>query len=516
MPPINGALPELIYQFPTAQDVPASLFPTFILDWSVDVDTAQFSNAASRITLITLLNLSTGQTVGTNYLAYDAKNRRVTLQPIATLSANQEYRFIVSKGVLDTYGRKSQYHYDWTFTTAVSSVSSVLLISPSDQSTQNSFPTFTWAVATGATGINYQYQLAADTSFVGPIIDTLVNPNYYTPGTIPPDQATYYWRVRAVTAQVSGAWSPTWAFYYGTTMQADVTSRTTWIDPVFAVYQTGFRDGLSNQTVWPNFTFVFTSPPASTIGQYATVTKKSVLPRNDVPSDYAESVVAGTWSVAGSTATFTPSDSLATNSRYLITIPGVITNNRGVLLGQDMYYYVVGKYDPYYVDIRVIKANLRTESLTISDDQINFFIHLASLEANMRYQSYIMGTALYWYPDSLTETMVRGTPLKGHAVLRWVEARTRVYIFESILSDEIRNVGRTVHLSDYSETLTKDFLAGIKMARDFALEDMLEWEDMLSPSDTPLMVSRHDLWSSYYWQGDYMVGDIDARREHRF
>jgi hypothetical protein len=97
-----------------------------------------------------------------------------------------------------------------------------------------------------------------------------------------------------------------------------------------------------------------------------------------------------------------------------------------------------------------------------------------------------------------------------------VEARTRVYIYESILSDEIRNVGRTTRLADYQETLTKDFLAAIKMAKDYAEEEMMEWENFLSPSDTPMMVSRHSLWDSRYWYADYMVGDVDAGREDAF
>lgn len=521
MPPINGALPELVYQYPTAQDNPTQLRPIIILDWSVDVDTAQFSNSVSRVGLVTLLDRSTGQSVATDYLDYDSRNRRIRLQASSLLSPNQEYRLIIAKGVQDTYGRRSQYHYDWTFTTAVSAVSSVLLVSPSDGSTQSSFPTFTWAVVTGATGINYQFQLASEVSFTSPLVNTLVNPNYYTPGSIPPDQESYYWRVRAVTASVTGEWSDTWAFYYGTTLAADVTSRTTWIDPVFALFRVGNKSASqrelgTNLSTWPTLSFTFTSPPVSSIGNYVTVTKKAVLPRNDQPSDYVESTVAGTWSVAGSTATFTPTDSLAGNSRYLITFPETLVNTQGVELGVEQSYYVVGQYTPYYVDIRVLKAKLRTESLTLPDDQINLFIHLASLEANMRYQAFLLGTSLYWYPDSLTETMVRGVAMKGHAVLRWVEARTRVYIYESILSDEIRNVGRTTRLSDYQETLTKDFLAAIKMAKDYAEEEMMEWENFLSPSDTPMMVSRHSLWDSRYWYGDLMVGDVDAGREDRF
>lgn len=517
MPTLSGSFPEIVYRFPTSQDSPVlQPRPIIILDWSVDINTTQFSNASQRAALINVYEQSNGTQIAIDYLDYDARNRRLRLQVTPNLTPNTEYRIDLAKGIQDSYGRRSLYSYSWTFTTNVSSVSAVLLVAPSNESTQSSFPTFTWAVATGATGINYQFQLAADTSFVGALVDTVVTPNYYTPGSIPSDQTPYYWRVRAVTPTVTGQWSSIWSFYYGTTQQADVGTRTTWVDPIFAVFRSGFKNGLSHRAAFPTLSFTFTSPPASTIGNYATVTRKSVLPRNDVAGDYNEATVGGTWTVAGSTATFVPNESLLGNTRYLITLPETILNRDGVELGVEKNYYFTGQYTPYYVDIRVLKARLRTESTTIPDDQINYFIHLASLEANMRYQAFLLGTALYWYPDSLTETMVRGVVLKSHAVLRWVEAAARVAIYDSILSDEIRNVGRTVRLADYQESLTKDFLAAIELAKKYAEEEMLKWEDYLSPSDTPLMVSRHDMWSDKGWYWDYMVGPIDANREWGF
>jgi hypothetical protein len=249
---------------------------------------------------------------------------------------------------------------------------------------------------------------------------------------------------------------------------------------------------------------------------YLKVVSMSQLPRNDNYASYAEVAVAGSWALSGNNATFTPSGNIAANTRYEVRVSQFMVNTIGTMLGEDYCWYFTGQYTPFYVSPRALKARFRSESLTLPDDLLNYHIYMASLEANTRYWGYLQ-QAMYPVGDSLLETIVRDNPnLKSHGVLKWVEACATYHLLRSILLDETRNIGRDRSLSGYRESLSRDFVEGMKLSLDIAKQEMDEYANYLIPSDMARIVNPHSEWSDRYSGADMILRHVEAGRNNWF
>jgi hypothetical protein len=512
-----AGLPELTYRYPGIKDTSISLNPTILIDWSTDLDTTQWSDPVQLQSIFLLINNTTNQEIPVSYVGYTANIRRISLTPSSGLVAGTEYKAIVKKGVRDSYGRRSANEYVWNFVTQTVSVGTPTLQSPGNNTIQASFPQFSWSTVASASGtVFYLFQLDDVPNFSTPLISAGgLTSTTYTPGASLPDGNTYYWRVRAYSGSVTGSWSSIYGFYFGLTSNIHPTSQTEFTPARdFVISSVGFKNGLSNTLNYPTISFTFSTVPASTFAQNITITKKSQLPRNDTDSSYYETSLAGTWTGSGTvTLTFTPSESITSNTRYTVTLFDTLVDVSGNSLGLETTYYFTSRYDPYYSDIRAVKARLRSEALTMPDDLINYHIYMASLEAKARYWGYLSGAAISSF-DSLTETTVRdSTNLKSHGVLKWVVAKATYNILVSTLIDDLRNVGRSRRLGDFSETLTRDFTDAIKKLLDLISAELDELEDLLVPSDVPITVTPHDLWSPWFYDSDWSIKDIEGKRD---
>lgn len=514
--------PEITYRFPTLADGARSdLRPQIVLDWSNDIDTAQFIADGTRASLVALLDDETSTIIATSYVSYTAASRRLILEPAADLDRDTRFRIVVKSGVLDTYGRRSKNEYTWTFRTDVASIGVPSLLSPADQTVQSVFPTLTWSSVSATGTVFYNVQLDDRFDFGALDYNQVTTDLSITPAGSFADETTYYWRVSAYTSGATGGWSETRSFYYGTSYQSHLSSRQEWADAdTFGVYDTGFDNGQTNLSDWPSdITISFTSQPTSAYENYITLKKKSILPRNDVTSSYAETSVSGTWASTSGTIitsssltpqtiynlTFTPSEDIAENTRYELRVNRRLVNTDNLVLGEELRYYWTGAYDPLYVDPITLVARFRSETLTIPDDLIYFNIFMASLDAKARYYGYLMAVPQL-FGDSLKENVVRDTPnLNSFGVLRWVEAVATYNILKSILNEELRNIGRTRKLGDYTDSLTADFVKGIKEALDRAADDIKAEENLLCPSDVPMTVPRHSRWSPIMYNFDTSI-----------
>ena len=519
-----GNFPEITYRFPTEANGPqTSLQPSIILDWSVDMETTQFSNDSQRAKNIILFDDATSTVLATDYVSYTAASRRLTLQPSSPLSPSKKYRILVKNKLQSTDGRKSVNEYNWVFVTASGAITVPTPVFPGDATVQPTFPTLSWlgVTVTSTTGsaLTAVYEVHVDETweFTSLAYSTTTTGLAATPAGVFTDNTTYYWRVRAYTTEATGAWSDTKSFYYGRALDSDPSTRQYLPDSdPFGVKKLGFKDGSSNLSAHPStLSITFTSAPASNYTSYIEVTKKSVLPRNDDLTTYDESTLAGSWSASGNTITFTPSEAIAQNTRYQILLKPEMINTSGYELGNEEMMYWTGRYSPFYVSPRVIRSRFLGAEQKVPDDLINFYIYQASLEANARYWGY-QDT----YPttgDSLDEITVRDSGnLQSYGVLKWVEAKTAYQLLKAILFEHLRDIGRTEKLGDTFVSLTADFVKGIDKALAKVEEEIREWENYLIPTDIPLTVSRSSGWSPVNWDYDLAVGGLEAQRDNGF
>ena len=287
------------------------------------------------------------------------------------------------------------------------------------------------------------------------------------------------------------------------------------VDPTFALSDNKF-DNANHLTAFPAIELLFAGTPASgTFTSFLTVEKESVLPRNDIVETFTVSGVAGNWVLLGNNATFTPTEAIRGNTRYVVTVSRFMASDTGVLLGEDIELSFTGVYSPYYVNLRALKARLRGTAEMFTDDLLRYFIFRASLESNARYTIYTEGLAGAGAGDALPETSVRDSiVLRGHAVLRWTEAYALLQSLRSILNDEIYMIGRSRQLSDWRETLDDDFLKGIQAAIIEAEKELEEYEELLAPDDDIVAVSRHAHYDLANWRHDYILRGIEGNRRN--
>lgn len=504
---LDDGFPSIKFRYPTLDSgLVSDAQPQIITDWSSDLDSTALQDSDTRNRLFVLMDDSTSTVILTDFTSYEAGQRRLIITPSQTLDRAKTFRVLVKRGVPDTYGRRSNREFTWTFQTASGGISTVELLTPEDLSLQSSIPIFSWSsTITGSP--TYVLQIDDTPNFTSLIYTTSTLSTSLTPASTAFSEGnTYYWRVRAYTASASSAWSSTFQFYYGTIRSLDESTRQTWRDAdLFGVDRLYFKDGASNLADWPpNIAIRFTSDPASDFQNYISIWQKSVLPRNDSRVTYDEAEVTGTWSVSGRIVTFLPSGSIAENTRYTIRIDSLMTNTSGLELEEDYEYYFVGKYNPFYVDPILIQSRFRAEGLTLNDDLINYFIYVSSLEAKAKYWSQFQVYAAYG--DFLLESTVRDTQnLISFGVLMWTAARTTYSILLSILTEELRSVGRTRRLGSFAESLTDDFVDAIKLALQKAKEEMEEWDDKLTPSIEPLAIHIHSRFDTKRWDSDTSI-----------
>jgi len=519
-------LPEITYRHPTLQSGPqSSTQPSITFDWNTDMVSTQFSNDAQRAVNILLVDEAASTIFDTTFVSYTAASRRVVVQPSSgnLLEPNKTYRVLVKSKLQSTDGRKSFNEYHWTFTTASGSVTAnITLYSPGDSTIQSVGPTLTWSTvsftgsASGGT-VNYLVQVANRFDFATLDYSTTTTATSALPNHTYVDSTTYFWRVLPYTVGATGNWSDTWSYYYGRAFDADVSTRQFLPDAdIFGVKKLGFKSGDSNRSSFPpSLKITFFSTPASDYASYIEVWQKSVLPRNDVAASYLETAVTGTWSIDGSAITFTPTGSIANNTRYEIKLLPEMKNTAGYELAEEYSFWFTGKYSPFYVSPRVIRARFLGAEQKVPDDLINFYIHQASLEANARYWGYTQ--SLNFIGDSLLETTVRDNAnLVSYGVLKWVEAAAAYKILKAILFEHLRDIGRSERLGDSLVSLTADFVKGIDKALDLVKEELEEWQNYLAPSEIPVTTPMSYRWSPGSWDYDWSIANLEAGRDNEF
>lgn len=490
---------ELINVSPDGSERVVTSAPNITLTWSNSIKTEQFSTESLLQSFVILNNLSTGARIGLSYVGYDPDTRTVTLTA-GSLESGQNYQILVKKGIRDIHGRAHPIDRTWEFTMASTGLTAPLIITPVDKGVTSVAPNFSWSNL----GTNYHILIDNNPSFNSPLVDEVINDDNYNPSVVYEFDTTYFWKVRAITGSASGDWSDTKSFYLSSTPTAHPTTSNT---PQIFYLQSSGINGLyepnTNLLAWPNISFNFSDDLADLVDLNALIHKVSVLPRNDL--DATPQAVSGEWGVTGSTLSFTPLEDIETNTRYVLSFTPKNTSGKTLEKYQTFF---TGKYTPYYTDLMSVKALLGREAAMHSDDLLNWIIHRSSLEANAIYLATLGTTTPLVGVEGITETEIRIPQLKSHIVMRWVTAAAAVAILKKALNDELRNVGRSRKLADYSESLDADFIKAIQEAIKNAEEELDKWTSELIGPNNVYGVSAHSDWSRTNWFFDSYIGPL--------
>ena len=485
-------LPELTQRYPTIADgVQTDSRPLIQIDWSIDIDTSQFTEPVQLPKYVVLQQTDTNAVIPLVYVEYIAGLKRVVLQPSVDLQRGSNFRVIVNRLVKDSFGRKSDQQYLWDFQTDTASILKPSNLAPSNFIVSTSFPTFSWSET--ATGVQYQFIMAPDPGLAAPIVNNIISTTSYLPVGVFPYQTTYYWKVRAFTSSATGAWSDTYSFYFGTVDSANPSSSITYGDiDSFQISNTLFKNGGSLLSEFPNITIVFSSPPSTGFENYITFQKLDQVPRNDRPASFAYTPVSGSWLQNGNSITFTPGESITTNTRYDIVIDKDLLGQNGLPLKTEARFYFSAMYDPFYVHPRILRMRLGEAEQHIPDDMLNFMIYNASLDAKARYYGYLsLPVNGQMLGDLLKESYVRDSKdLNSYGALRWVEANVVYNVIKLVHMESLRKVGLSRTLEGYSESLGEAYVKNLELALRLAAEEIGKWYNYLIPSDIPSVVVR--------------------------
>lgn len=468
---MDTRLPVLNSFSPDTGESVASGSVTLSLGWSLPMLESEFSNAGRLAEIIDVTNDSTHSLLPLTYSSINSSTGTYDFT-ISSVPANATIRVFVKSGVKNALGRSSQYPYVWTFNTSGTTADTGLL-SPDNYALLSAAPTFTWSSA--GTGVSYQFELDTTLNFLSPIFTGTAAATSYSPAYSYTANTTYFWRIRAYSASVTGAWTEPRSFYYGDVVNYDEQS------PIEALVFQPISDtfnGKSNLASWPTIRLNFSQALAGTASAYVGLYKEPVLARNDVDGEYDQASVAVSYSISGSSITLTPTSSISNNYKYTVRVLQDIASTQGNTLAEDIELTFTSRYDPYYCSVALIESKIGAESTRISRDLINFCIHLASLDANITYLSQL-GTVDGLGIDGLDEDNMRAENLTGHIVVRWTAAKAVWYLLGMILTQEARFVGRSTSLGDYSERLSKEFLESIQELRKEALDEMDHWASIL-------------------------------------
>lgn len=508
--------PEIRYRSPiNLLGAASDLRPNIEMQWSVDIDTAQFSDPSSLANIVRVINETTSEIVPLEYDSYSTRTKILKLAPTTDLDRGTLYSVYVDKEVLATTGRKSKQIFYWQFSTAEGALGSLSLLDPADSSVQITFPELIWMPASGS--VSYIVQVDDRWDFGSPVYQATTSATSLIPIGAFTDETTYYWRVRAYTDIASGAWSDTRQFYYGTPRNALAGTKQNWYgSDSFGLESTGWVNGLSNQSAFPTIRISFTSNPETNYEQFISVWKRQQIPRNDSLTTFQESIVAGSWTQSGSSITFTPSETIQSNTRYEIRILSDLINTEGTKLGIDYSLYFTSSYSPMYADVMAIRSRFLGAEQHIPDDLINYWIYKRSLEAQAKYYMYLQGQPVT-LGNQPPESLVRDSPrLTSYGVGKWVESAAVLSVLQAILNENLRLVDSERKLGDYTSRLGPGFLKAIEMAIKSAQEELDYWEDFLTVEGQGRVAVRSSLWSPQSRSYDLSIWDLEARRDNRF
>jgi len=157
-------------------------------------------------------------------------------------------------------------------------------------------------------------------------------------------------------------------------------------------------DQMSNLSAMPTVTIQFTEDlidtgSANDWDQAGTV----VTTQSAGVFGSALTAVTTTPTISGGNLVFTPSGTIANNTRYVVTVSANITSTNGIQMQEDYKFTYTGTYSPLWVEAERVRVGLGEFGPELEDDFIHRIIYKNCTEINNRMT---VASAL-WYHDEL-------------------------------------------------------------------------------------------------------------------
>jgi hypothetical protein len=302
---------------------------------AVDADvSATFSKKMKASTLsdstFTLTKSASGSTAVAG--AVTVSEQTATFDPTASLEANTTYRATITAGVKDESDRGLSVEYSWTFTTgaAASAAPTVSSVSPADNATAvavGADVTATFSVAMDASTLNSTtFTLTKSGTASSAVSGTVTysgNTATFNPSANLEAGAVYAAKVTTGAKTPGGiglSADKTWTFTTAGSSSSSGLITVTAISP---------PDGATGVATSTPITVTFSGPMnASTITNGTFRLKQG-----------SSTVVAGTVSLVGNVATYTPTSPLMANTTYTVEVTSEAKDTNGSSISGGTYFW---------------------------------------------------------------------------------------------------------------------------------------------------------------------------------
>lgn len=158
---------------------------------------------------------------------------------------------------------------------------------------------------------------------------------------------------------------------------------------------------------------------------------------------------------------FTPAGTIATNTRYIVTISADLTSTNGIQMQNDVVYTFTGTYSPLWVESERVKLGLGEFGEDLEDDFIHRVIYKNCSEINNRMS---VSSAL-WYHDELATLRSQHEILQIISMLKDSGVSTTVGIsftqrvdsaISEALSIRLRQIEKEIHALVNTEIYADD------------------------------------------------------------
>jgi hypothetical protein len=511
MPPSLPTWLSVVNFEPRLGAASVSVLPQFKVRFNTALDSDLVSTDEGLNTYVILVRMDTDDVVEVEYVSYDADNRLLTFQPSEDLSAGAFYQVTIRKSLKNAQGRAMAGDRIWSFQVDASPLGVPELSSPGDSTAYSSAPTLTWEGVTVASGtVTYEIQLDNTWTFGS---DLTWESSYTVAasgasgtqeleiGVSLDEERTYYWRVRAITSEVTGEWTDAWAFWLGTTARAAPNTSASWEpEDHFTLLDLQPGDGAYHLGSWPTIRAVFSQPVSGggLSSDVFQVWQESIDGQLGVTG---ASLVSGSLVADDGIVVFTPADDILPNTRYTIVVKKGLTSESGDTLRADVLQYFSGTYTPLYGGTTQVRSLHGECCDSVSTDELLYQLWRASLEVHR----ILLSQEPTRQAHTLTFSQVLNyTPRDvTYGMVTWCEHAAAVSVLEGHYFDLLERAGRKRTLGVWEDELSTDILPEIRAK----LKELKAERDEIAANMLRAAVLSRTVQKSMLWRPELAVLD---------